>query len=241
MLTSEHFSFDDIQLPDHKFYIRLLKAETTATGNETSWRMTCHPLPSAPRYHAISYTWGSSSKMDDVPINDKQCRVRANRYDVLRKAISFGREGFYWVDAICINQGDIQEKSAQVAMMGEIFERAEGVLACVGPRANESEMLMQKLRTLAHSSWVSGQTWPDLAFGLRGYWWIIRQDPQDLRAISDALASFLRRPYFQRLWILQELFRKQSRTTLCCGTDRAPFKAPFTLRHIKKHPRAGLH
>lgn len=117
-------------------------------------------------------------------------------------------------------------------MMGEIFERVEGVLACVGPRANESEILMQNLRTLDHSSWGSGQTWPDLAFGVRGYWWIIRQDPHDLRAISEALASFLHRPYSQRLWILQELFRKQSRTTLCCGTDCAPFKALFTLRHI---------
>lgn len=170
--------------------------------------------------------------MDDVLINDRRFKVRANCYEVLRQARSFGQEGFYWVDAICINQKDIPEKSAQVSLMDEIFERAEGVLACVGPRANESEMLMQKLGALGHSSWVSGQTWPDLAFGIRGYWWIIRQDPHNLRAISKALASFLRRPCFQRLWILQELFRKQSRTTLCCGTDRAPFKALFTLRHI---------
>ncbi|RMX73554.1 hypothetical protein D0869_13485 [Hortaea werneckii] len=228
--TAQHYT---TTLDFAEFYIRLLKAETTATGNESSWRVTCYRLACAPRYHAISYTWGSSTNTNDVVlINDRRVKVRANCYDVLRQARSFGQEGFYWVDALCINQEDIQEKSAQVAMMGEIFERAEGVLACVGPRANESEILMQKLRTLAHSSWISGQTWPVLAFGIRGYWWIIRQDPHDLRAISEALVSFLRRPYFQRLWILQELFRKQSRTTLCCGTDRAPFKALFTLRHI---------
>lgn len=76
-----------------------------------------------------------------------------------------------------------RRKVPRFAMMGEIFERAEGVLACVGPRANESEMLMQRLRTLDKSSWVSGRTLPDLAFGVRGYWWIIRQ--RSARSKSD--------------------------------------------------------
>jgi len=50
----------------------------------------------------------------------------------------FQNEYRLWVDALCINQHDLQEKSDQVRMMGEIYRRSWNVMVWVGPEKDFS-------------------------------------------------------------------------------------------------------
>ncbi|KAL3959392.1 hypothetical protein ACCO45_007554 [Purpureocillium lilacinum] len=55
---------------------------------------------------------------------------------------------FIWADAICINQDDVQEKSAQVTMMDRIYSDASYVVAWLGPLDEYSEIGIRTLNTL---------------------------------------------------------------------------------------------
>ncbi|KAK5110881.1 hypothetical protein LTR85_000691 [Meristemomyces frigidus] len=52
-----------------------------------------------------------------------------------------------WIDALCINQEDMLEKSHQVAMMADIYQRASLVYACLGPHCDDSDFLFEQLAT----------------------------------------------------------------------------------------------
>src|SRR3954470_16989099 len=45
---------------------------------------------------------------------------------------------YLWVDMVCINQGDVHERNAQIRIMGRIFESARTVFGWLGPEANLS-------------------------------------------------------------------------------------------------------
>lgn len=45
------------------------------------------------------------------------------------------KQNFVWIDAVCINQGDILERNSQVNMMGRIFRDAQSIVAWLGPDA----------------------------------------------------------------------------------------------------------
>jgi hypothetical protein len=50
--------------------------------------------------------------------------------------------GFLWADAICIDQGNVEERCFQVTLMGEIYSRAERVVLWLGPEAMQSDLAM---------------------------------------------------------------------------------------------------
>ncbi|KAF2024498.1 heterokaryon incompatibility, partial [Setomelanomma holmii] len=87
-------------------------------------------------YHAVSYTWGDASEQELITIlsgtEQRGMIIRKNCADVLRQLAYFKTSKYYWIDAICINQSDNPEKEVQVASMGQIFSRADRVLACLG-------------------------------------------------------------------------------------------------------------
>jgi hypothetical protein len=111
----------------------------------------CHPLvvrletldlTKSPRYAALSYTWGPAPYNKGRPkdatyrivVNGVTTPVQQNLHDALdhlsSKIQDLGLPIF--VDAICINQADVQERASQVCQMREIYENAELVLGWLG-------------------------------------------------------------------------------------------------------------
>ena len=76
-------------------------------------------------YEALSYAWGEPDDLGlKIWVNDLQFPVRKNlqcALDALRSTV----DRTLWIDAVCINQNDLQEKSHQVGMMDLIYERAD--------------------------------------------------------------------------------------------------------------------
>jgi hypothetical protein len=169
-----------------------------------------------------------------IRVNGKLLEVRQNCQYILWQAHRLAQSKYVWVDAICINQEDFEEKSDQVAMMGTIFGNAAHVLACIGPHANDSEFAMQYLSQLRPSAYLGSSLsqWPGYRFFFQAMKWVFAREITELVRVSKAIRTLLERPYFERVWIIQELFKKQSRASLCCGHDCQPFASLFILRFI---------
>lgn len=91
------------------------------------------------RYTALSYVWGSTENPEFIILNgESKFPVTRNLYAAL-KAMRNRREGtILWVDALCINQSDFEEKKGQIGLMRRVYRQAEKVVAFV-PLSGEDE------------------------------------------------------------------------------------------------------
>lgn len=55
---------------------------------------------------------------------------------------------FRWNDTVCNNQTDTQGQNEQVSKMKAIYERADEVIAWLGPSSNNSHLVFQLVREL---------------------------------------------------------------------------------------------
>lgn len=73
---------------------------------------------------ALSYNWGPPEPHRVIELNGKSFEIRDNLWRFLDRLSISGRDGWHWADAICINQNDNIKKSAQVPLMGQIYNCA---------------------------------------------------------------------------------------------------------------------
>jgi hypothetical protein len=95
-----------------------------------------------------------------------------------------------WIEAICINQADDQEKSHQVAMMGDVYENASNALIWLGDEDSTTESGYQAINTILNS--LSDGSATEKTYLLSNSVWI------------DALKYF-ESTWFRRLWPVQEV------------------------------------
>lgn len=228
-------------LPDPARYIRLLEIThlDPFAPIQIHCRLTFRRLHTAPRYHAISYTWGDPSATTVILLNGRRMRIRANCAAVLAQAKRHGKARFYWCDALCIDQANDSEKGHQVAMMGTVYRRAACVLACVGAHGEGSRDLFadmdrhgELLRKIASSATDEGYgekqrktpLWAHLARE-----WAEAEHAVPLEALRCAFGAFLARPYFSRTWVYQEVVLGRQ-PVVCCGwRDYIPMHTIYGL------------
>lgn len=83
-------------------------------------------------FTALSYTWGPSTHDQAILLNGKHFHVRYNLWDFLHVAKDNFPENKLWIDAVCINQADINERNLQVRRMGQIYSSAVTTLTWLG-------------------------------------------------------------------------------------------------------------
>jgi hypothetical protein len=88
----------------------------------------------APSYKALSYVWGRRiSSHSRITCNGVAFPVTSNCYSALRHLHAKNGTFDIWVDAICINQEDQDEKKRQIKLMGEIYSKAAATYVWLGP------------------------------------------------------------------------------------------------------------
>lgn len=87
---------------------------------------------SAPTWKALSYTWGSPSDKVLISVNDRPFEVTRNLFSALLRLRYVDRRRTLWIDAICIDQSNLGERSVQVQQMPLIYQSASGVLIWLG-------------------------------------------------------------------------------------------------------------
>lgn len=101
-------------------------------------------LDSSPKYVAVSYTWGSNRSTERAIIDGLVVDINRDLENTLqglrRHQQRFMSDAdLFWIDALCINQGDVQEKSSQVAKMRNVYESASSVLVSFNDTKTSSD------------------------------------------------------------------------------------------------------
>ncbi|VUC36750.1 unnamed protein product [Clonostachys rosea] len=157
-------------------------------------------------YEALSYTWandaGNSQKSCSVYYGAgwEVIRVTENCANALRRLRYRNKTRTLWVDAICINQEDVNERSHQVDMMADIFACAIKVIVYLGenePPSFDDEPLYRSR---------------------------LRQQVEELCS----------RPYFSRIWVVQELAFAVDKTVIS-GSTTWDWETFYTLACSLSH------
>lgn len=128
----EGFKYEPLDLSSNKPSIRL--AVLHAAGISSAIRITLAAAAFAdrPRYEALSYTWGRPDVLKGIELNGVRVDIRENLWDALVNLRDAREDRVLWIDAICINQADVEERNRQVELMAYIFGRAKKVIVWLG-------------------------------------------------------------------------------------------------------------
>ena len=193
-------------------------------------------LHECPSYTALSYTWGETTPCKTIRVDGKAVTVRANLEAALSHIQEDDRAVTLWVDAICIDQKNMGEKSQQVRMMRDIYAKSEYVLVWLGMAAQDSDIAMDLLKKIGEKAIEAG------ILDLRGNDFENLSNPganerlRNIKASLDAFAQtaeldffhtsltdFSEREYWIRTWIVQEVGVAQA-VTLMCGSKTMSLK-----------------
>src|SRR5262249_1468600 len=95
------------------------------------------------RYDALSYTWGSSGRQENIIVDGKRLAIRQNLWSFLVELYDRYGQIDVWADAICIDQESAVEKNHQVQRMSQIYSEARQIHVWLG--SNTSEELIAAL------------------------------------------------------------------------------------------------
>ncbi|KAI1064507.1 hypothetical protein LB506_007789 [Fusarium annulatum] len=170
---------------------------------------TLHLLKDKIDYEALSYAWGSSEDKATIRINETTLQVTKNLKEALTYLRHESKPRCLWIDAICINQSDVDERNSQVSLMGYIYSSASCVISWLGLMDGPIDYVeqMKKARSLIElvGSCLTDELFTLLLDSLR------KEDLEEV--FEDGLYSLqlvigerkYRPPYWRRAWIIQEV------------------------------------
>jgi hypothetical protein len=124
------YTYDDLDPAMRE--IRLLRLVPGNWEEPLRGELQIASLDDLSSYQALSYVWGNPNIVQTIQLHGKPFCITANLWAALRRLRRSYHERILWVDAVCINQRDLKEKSHQVSIMGEIFSRASQVFIWLG-------------------------------------------------------------------------------------------------------------
>lgn len=139
--------------------------------------------PDVPPWKALSYRWGDDAPELTVQLEGQAINVRKNLHRFLAQMVIEERRDWYFIDALCIDQANDSEKPFQVQQMGEIYRRAEEVVA-----------------------WIVHEPYYYEANGTRCVY-VSPDDAEDMNTLSRSQMerAVLENSFWSRLWIVQEV------------------------------------
>jgi hypothetical protein len=141
------------------------------------------PVRGTHLYEALSYVWGDSKERHAIFINEHPFNVRENIYAALSCLRDRSLERVIWVDAVCINQSNEQEKEQQIQLMAKIYGQANRVVVWLGEATDDSDQALEEIR---------------VAGGKKS------TNSSKNETIQQAVLALLQRPWFRRIWVREQ-------------------------------------
>lgn len=91
------------------------------------------------RFSALSYTWGEAVFPKRLICLGAHIKITANLDLALRKLRLPDDVRILWVDAICIDQSNVYERTSQLKLMRQIYGQAEEVYVWLGPDSESQD------------------------------------------------------------------------------------------------------
>jgi hypothetical protein len=169
------------------------------------------------RYTALSYVWGAKDGTRPLLCDGKTILITPNCESVLRHLRHVQEPVSLWVDAICINQADLKERSQQVQIMGHIYSNAIRVVIWLGEGSEESKEAMLVLATMSKYGFLDGTDLLEADAVLPGDsdFNEVEEYVKKHTNVLQSIRELLDRPWFQRMWVVQELVLAKTALMLC--------------------------
>lgn len=201
--------------------IRVLKVSRSVQGGNCGVDtfqadLVCVSLDDHSAYLAISYAWGDPSIVGHFESHrgGHGKRVPYNKvvFDIINTILARGTTLYLWIDALCINQEDLDERASQVAMMGTIYPQARQVIAFIGEADETIITAMNFILLTANCILAQGSLGdPVTASGLASLLSDIGPADRDWESIKGLMSK----PWFRRLWVVQEVALGKDPVVVC--------------------------
>ncbi|KAF1957543.1 HET-domain-containing protein [Byssothecium circinans] len=166
-------------------------------------------LPDHPQYQALSYVWGTVMSPHKILLDGIETSITANLDCALRHLRKESITATLWVDALCINQNDLEERSNQVQLMGTIYSSAHEVMVWLGPAEH---------------------------YDISKFAAYLNADMPSMLATTaqyvEFLGTILEHPWFTRVWVVQEFALAKQDPIICIGIHRIPWSRFFFLSQM---------
>ena len=205
----------------------------SSTTDDTSWT---HPDPEFDHdsitlrpevrknepYEALSYVWGPLENLVSIFVREdnilKPLLVRQNLFSALQHLRDVDESKTLWIDALCINQDDDEERGRQVQKMASIYKSASRVVVWLGPEADGASIALytmeytgkQSESTLDHCVLRSPES-AELD------WFKPSTNLPYEEEVWTAIEKLLERAWFTRLWVRQEVQLANEKSVIRCG------------------------
>lgn len=171
--------------------IRILVLKPKTSDDEVSFTLNNETLSKIDRFHALTYCWGSNVKAKRGLCDGETIHVTENLHSALVHLAAAGvfRSDFrrFWIDAVCINQEDDQEKSQQIPVMGKIYTSAYQTIVWLGDGTDGRDDAMQQINNFQRPKEnyaIDTKTWDQ---------------------ITNRISPIFKNPRFHPLWVIQEV------------------------------------
>jgi hypothetical protein len=194
-------------LPPRGDQIRLLKLYPPGKRSENVLEANLVVREGNKPYEALSYTWGSAGDTGSIRVwsgsgEFEEIEIQANLESALRQLRRKHRTRTLWIDAVCIDQNNLEEKNHQVPKMATIYNDAKRVCVWLGEGGESTEKALSFVgRILDLDSFDRLVT--------------------DQKSVKDwhALWELMNSPWFSRRWVIQEIALARQ-ATVHCGKAR---------------------
>jgi hypothetical protein len=136
-------------------------------------------------YEALSYVWGDPKETLPISVDEDQFHITVNLHAALLRLRDHSFERIIWVDAICIDQSNNEERKQQVQLMAKIYSNAHRVIVWLGEQGVEIEGALEDIQLAAANA--IGRKW--------------KRDTN-----QQAMLNLLENPWFQRIWVRKSFF-----------------------------------
>ena len=172
------YCYSQLSVPTGIRLLRLLPDAKSLQGELFEYRLRSSDKPSHP-YEALSYVWGGDEKPQSISIGNLKLDITKNLYTALLRLRDHDCSRILWVDAVCINQENDEEKEDQISLMAEIYAKALRVVVWLGEAEVDSDRALEVIRLAGEKS--AGLSNTELTQG--------------------AIRQLLKRPWFRRIWV----------------------------------------
>ncbi|KAE9375993.1 HET-domain-containing protein [Stipitochalara longipes BDJ] len=168
-------------------HIRVLHITPGISTEEISCSLETICLDDQLLYSALSYVWGAPSPTQYIRLNSVRKAVTPNLHSALRNIRKLDESAVFWIDALCINQEDINERTQQVQLMREVYSHAQATILWLGEE-DESTAIVEFDQEKNKARGFPAPEEPD---------W-------------NAVRRILSSSWFERIWIIQEVVVSKS-------------------------------
>lgn len=214
---SNSYDYDKIDLDGPAF--RLVRLHQGDSGELSCdlFQAVLHQRDEIIPYEALSYTWGPIAGHHSIVVNDQKMSITANLYLALKSLRYPHSDRILWIDAVCINQSNVKERNHQVAQMSDIYKQANRVIFFLGNATFTTDAFMHFMQLVQQEcSKYAYRTWTRDDERWKKIWAVAQEKTEPFEDVPcQGLKSLLSRPWFRRVWILQEVANAKSAIVYC--------------------------